>query len=307
MAGSSAPLRRLGAELRRLREAAGRTQVDVGQAIGRTHATFVNWERGKTKISKSDLVCLLAELGTPPDIRKALEDLRVEASQGANGQWATYELPGWLRPLVSFEQDAKLFANYEPRIIPGLLQTEDYARAINSDSPYKADPSLVERWTQARMERQRRLTGPRPLKLHVVISESALSLEIGGPDVQTEQIDRVLVASRARNITVQVLPDTESGRAPVHTNFALLHFPDPASDPPLGYFDSPLQGHLIHDQGDVITLIKMFNQVRKAALSPSASAEFLAAILKQRRGEDGEHARTEHGHVVQVQFQRRRG
>lgn len=304
MAGSSAPLRRLGAELRRLREAAGRTQVDVGQAIGRTHATFVNWERGKTKISKSDLVCLLAELGTPPDIRKALEDLRVEASQGANGQWATYELPGWLRPLVSFEQDAKLFATYEPSIIPGLLQTEQYARAVNSDSPYKADPSHVERWTQARMERQRRLTGPRPLKLQAVISESVLRTEAGTRAVLTGQLDRLLAASRARNITIQVLPSTEGGRAPTYTGFSVLHFPDRESDPPLGYFDSPLQGHFVHDEGDVLTMIKMFDQLRKIALSPSASAELLAAILQQRRGEDGEDARTEHGHVVQVQFQR---
>src|SRR5205085_1117305 len=75
MAGSSAPLRRLGAELRRLREAASRTQTDVGTAIGRTHTTLVNWERGKTKISKSDLVCLLAELRAPAEVRKGLEQL----------------------------------------------------------------------------------------------------------------------------------------------------------------------------------------------------------------------------------------
>ena len=120
MAGSSAPLRRLGAELRRLRDAAGRTQSDVGAAIGRTHATLVNWERGKTKISKSDLVCLLAELRAPVDMRKGLEQLREEAGHGA-GQWVVYGLPDWLRPLVSFEEDAVAETTFQPVIIDGLL------------------------------------------------------------------------------------------------------------------------------------------------------------------------------------------
>jgi len=120
MAGASAPLRRLGAELRRLRETAGRTQTDVGAAIGRSHATLVNWERGKTKISKSDLVCLLAELRAPLEVRKALEQLREEAGGGA-GQWVVYGLPDWLRPFVSFEEDAVTETSFQPVIIDGLL------------------------------------------------------------------------------------------------------------------------------------------------------------------------------------------
>lgn len=129
MAGSSAPLRRFGAELRRLREAAGRTQTDVGSAIGRTHATLVNWESGKTKISKSDLACLLAELGAAASVRTGLEQLREESRQGSS-QWATYGLPEWLRPLVSFEEDATALNSFEPVLVPGLLQTEEYARAF---------------------------------------------------------------------------------------------------------------------------------------------------------------------------------
>jgi transcriptional regulator with XRE-family HTH domain len=121
MAGSSAPLRRLGAELRRLRDAAGRTQTDVGAAIGRTHAILVNWECGKTKISKSDLVCLLAKLRTPLDVRKALGQLREECGQ-ATSQWTVYGLPNWLRPFVSFEEDAVAEASFQPVIIDGLLQ-----------------------------------------------------------------------------------------------------------------------------------------------------------------------------------------
>jgi hypothetical protein len=85
-------------------------------AIGRSHATLVNWERGKTKISKSDLVCLLAELRAPVDVRKGLKQLREEAGQGA-GQWVVYDLPDWLRPLVSFEEDAVAETTFEPVIV----------------------------------------------------------------------------------------------------------------------------------------------------------------------------------------------
>lgn len=149
MAGSSAPLRRLGAELRRLREATGRTQGDVGAAIGRTHTTLVNWERGKTKISKSDLVCLLAELRAPVDVRKGLEQLRDESGRGA-GQWVVYGLPDWLRPLVSFEEDAVAITAFEPVVVPGLLQIEEYARATHVTAPYVVAPSAVEKWVAAR-------------------------------------------------------------------------------------------------------------------------------------------------------------
>src|SRR3981189_1886728 len=117
MANASVTLRRLGAELPRLREATHRTQVDVGAAIGRTHTTLVNWERGKTRISKSDLAYLLTELGAPTAVRDELEQLRVEAGLG-KGHW-----PAWLRPLVSFEEDAVAVSNFQPLLIPGLLQT----------------------------------------------------------------------------------------------------------------------------------------------------------------------------------------
>lgn len=101
MAGSSAPLRRLGAELRRLREAAGRTQTDVGSAIGRTHATLVNWESGKTKISKSDLACLLAELGAAASVRTGLEQLRDQSRQGRRSGRLTVFLNGCARSSAS--------------------------------------------------------------------------------------------------------------------------------------------------------------------------------------------------------------
>ncbi|WP_083886109.1 helix-turn-helix domain-containing protein [Actinoalloteichus spitiensis] len=289
MAGSSAPLRRLGAELRRLREAAGRTQSDVGAAIGRTHATMVNWESGKTKISKSDLVCLLAELRAPAEVRKGLEQLRDQAGRGAS-PWAVYGLPEWLRPLVSFEEDATTVTTFEPVLIPGLLQTEDYARALHAAGRHKVAAGFVDKWIAARMQRQQRLSGPKPLRLHAVISEAAVRLQVGGPKVFADQLRRLLDAGRADNITVQVLAATKDGYGGVGSNFTVLHFLDARIDPPLGYFDGPLGGHMVSDEGDVVTLVNMFDDLRHMALSEADSAEMLAAILDQQQRKGAAHA-----------------
>ncbi len=289
MAGSSASLRRLGAELRRLREATGRTQTDIGTAIGRSHATMVSWEHGKTKISKSDLVCLLAELRAPVELRKGLERLREEGLRGA-GEWAVYDLPGWLRPLLSFEDDAVAVTAFEPVVIPGLLQTEEYARTIHVAGPHLTAPEDVDKWVAARMRRQQRLDGKKPLALHVVIAEASLRLQIGGQAVTTAQIGRLLEAGRADNITIQVLPFAAGAHPALASDFTVLHFADPKIDPPLGYYAGPLGGYLVDDEGDVAALVKMFDDVRHAALSEDDSTRMIAAILEETTQKGTDHA-----------------
>lgn len=282
MAETSAQLRRLGAELRRLREATGRTQTDVGEALGRTKTTILNWERGKTKLSKSDLVCLLAELRAPAELRKGLEKLRQEAPRRAP-QWATYGLPDWLRPLVSFEQDAVAIQTFQPVIIPGLLQTAEYARAIHTTGRHKVAPEFIEKWVAARMQRQQRLSGPSPATLHAVVAEAALRLETGGHAVFSRQLEKLIEAASTENITVQVLAAGETGYAGVASNFHVLHFAEVDAYPPLGCFDGPLGGYIISDEGDVATMVRMFEDLSQLALPESDSVELLTATLKKHR------------------------
>lgn len=282
MAGSSAALRRLGIELRRLREATGRTQADVGKAIGRTHATLVNWELGKTKIGRSDLVCLLAELRVPADIRGNLERLRDDVGYG-KGPWAVYGLPDWLRALSSFEEDAVRINAFEPVVIPGLLQTEDYARAIHLAGPYQTAPPDVERWVAARMQRQQRLAGSDGLLFHVVIAEAALRLQVGGIAVQSAQLERLLGSADIGNVVLRVLPASAGAHPALASNLSVLYFADSKSDPPLGYFDGPVGGYLVSDQGEVADMINMFDDVRSIALDEAESVEMIVAVLKEIR------------------------
>jgi Domain of unknown function (DUF5753) len=249
---------------------------------------LVNWERGKTKISKSDLVCLLAELRAPLDVRKALEQLREEAGLGT-GQWAVYGLPDWLRPVVSFEEDAIAETSFQPVIVDGLLQTEDYARATHLAASHLLAPSAVDSRVAARMQRQQRLTGPDPLRLHTVLTEAVLQLEVGGPAVMTAQLERLLAATSAENITIQVLPSTTWRHIGIASNLTVLHFADLVADPPLGYFDGPLGGYLISDPAEVNAMVNIYDDLRESALDAAESTELLAAILEEYRRKGSAH------------------
>ncbi len=289
MPAASAPLRRLGAELRRLREAQGRTQGDVGAAIGRTHATLVNWEHGKTKISKSDLACLLAELGAPADLVTSLENLRAEVGR-SGGPWAVYRLPERLKPLVSFEQDAVKIMSFEPILIPGLLQTEDYARAIHLAGHRVVTAEQVQRWVGARMQRQRRLFEAGTFILHAVVGEAALRLLVGGARTMSRQIERLVTLADNPNVTVQVLPTSNDGGVGVASNFTILHFANSETDPPLGYFDGPLGGTMVSEARDVTSLMGMFDDLCAAALSEDESVDLLRTVLRQQREEGDRYA-----------------
>ncbi|MGH3344500.1 MAG: DUF5753 domain-containing protein [Carbonactinosporaceae bacterium] len=149
--------------------------------------------------------------------------------------------------------------------------------------PYTTAPADVDRWVAARVQRQQRLTGPRPLRLHAVISEAALRLEAGGPAVMSAQLVRLLEAAESDNVTIQVLPPTAGAHPALASNFTVLHFATPELDPPLGYFDGPLGGYMIDDQGDVAMLINMFADLRAAVLTEADSAKVCSDILEAYR------------------------
>lgn len=278
---NSAARRRLGAELRRLREAAGLTQADVGVTLGRTPTTVLNWERGKTQIAKSDLVLLLAELRAPTEVRQSLEQLREEGGQRGSRQWATYGLPGWLRSLASFEEDAAAISRFETNVVPSLLQTEDYARAVLSALPQVLATRTVDAALEYRLARQPRLTGPEPARFHGIIAEGALRAEVGSSEVTVGQLERLLTAAEADNITLQVLPLTAGAYSAAMTGFGILDFSDATTDPPLAFFDSPLGGYLIHDESEVASLVTVFTDLARAALPPAESLTQVTAILNE--------------------------
>jgi transcriptional regulator with XRE-family HTH domain len=277
---NSAALRRLGAELRRLRDAAGLTSTEVGTRLSRSHATILNWERGKTQISRSDLVLLLAELRAPQEVRESLDQLREEARQGGGREWATYGLPSWLRSLASFETDAESIRSFETNVIPGLLQTEDYIRAVFQALPQLVAAASMDAAIEARLARQARLRHG-PMRLHAAVAETALRVVVGGTSVMAAQLERLLEAAAAENVTIQVLPASEGACSAAVASFGILSFADPAVDPPLAYFDGPLGGYLVHDESDVTCLSTVFSDLIDVALDPDESIAQVSAIMDE--------------------------
>nr|BFF01073.1 helix-turn-helix transcriptional regulator [Streptoalloteichus tenebrarius] len=253
----------------------------MGRAIERSAPTLVNWEHGRTNISKADLALLLKELGATDDVREELERLRRVSRQ--QGWWSVFKLPDWLRPLISFEQDAASITTFEPLLIPGLLQTEGYARAIHVAGTHTTDPADVEKRVEVRMARQRRLCGDEPVELHTIVGEAALRLEVGGAGVMADQLWHLVRQASVPNIRIQVLPFNAGAKAGVASNFTVMHFAEPRLDPPLGYIDDPFGGHIVDDQEDVSQLVALFGYLSESALDEPTSVDIIASIMDEYR------------------------
>ncbi|MDI2031480.1 helix-turn-helix transcriptional regulator [Saccharopolyspora sp. TS4A08] len=275
--GPTARRRRLGAHLAELRHAAGLTTADVAEFFGCTAQTIRNWERGTSTMKKVELAALLDKYGAAADTRSQLEETRREGSK--RGWWSTYKLPEWFKPYVGLETDAAMVCNFEVELIPGLLQTESYAREIHSSGGL-TKPDEVDKRVSARLARQRRLTEESPLELRVVISEGALRRRVGGPEVMQEQLDQLIKHAQLPNVIFQVLPFNAGAHASMPSGFTLLTFAE-QTDPDVGYLEGPLGGHVIEDVDDVTTLHNRFDRVRSAALPERESLSLVRTIARE--------------------------
>lgn len=214
--------RRLGIELRKLRENVGLNLIEAAALIdmGRPHLTHI--EAARTGISTERLRALVGEYGctSGPYID---ELVRMSESNG-KGWWSSYRkvLPQRSLDLAELEGRADTIQGYETLVIPGLLQTEPYMRALFRDSLADATPDQVETLVRFRLERQSILAAPQPVHLHVVIHEAALRLVVGNSRVMRAQLTHLLASARMRNLTIQVRP-FDAGAAPwIGASFSIV-------------------------------------------------------------------------------------
>jgi hypothetical protein len=200
------------------------------------------------------------------------ETLLALARQGKQRGWfARYgDLPTTYSRFIGLESAAVQMRDYEALVVPGLLQTEDYARAL-----VLADPSFdsegVNTRVRVRMERQALLTKPDPLTLIAVLDESVIRREIGGPDVIRAQLKHLVEMSELRNVTIQVLPFSGGAYAGMAGSFAILEFRDTAS---IVYAEA-LTGDIYQEADDVMRYGLVFENLRAAALSPLESIKLI--------------------------------
>lgn len=216
----------VGAQLRRLREASLITCEDAGEAIRASHSKISRLESGRTGFKTRDVADLLTLYGVRDEAeRAALLGLAEQAS--APAWWHEFAdiVPSWFEAYLGLEPAASVIRTYEVQFVPGLLQTEDYARAVvllgHNDAPY----AEVERRVALRMRRQRLLDGPESPKLWAVIDEAALRRPIGGADVMRAQIEHLVAMAEHPQVTIEIMPFSAGGHSAAGGPITILRFP----------------------------------------------------------------------------------
>jgi transcriptional regulator with XRE-family HTH domain len=263
----------LGAQLRRLRERASVTTERAAQVIEVSPSTLRRIESGRVGIKGPALTALLDEYGVDDaDLRETLLTMARTGKQ--RGWWAPYgDLPQTYRQYIGLESAAEEIHNFETVVVPGLLQTADYARAITRVAASQPTPEAVEQRVAARLVRQKLITEGQ-LKLHAVIDEAVLHRQIGGPPIMHAQLTALLDAIKQHNVSIQVIDFKEGAYASMLSSFHILHFPD---GPNVVYIEG-LTGDLYAEDDDVERCTVVFNSLRSSALSPSASAAMIKRI-----------------------------
>jgi transcriptional regulator with XRE-family HTH domain len=271
----------LGAQLRRLREAGNLTTAQAAEAIRATGSKISRLERGRSAARQRDVADLLTLYGVSDDTER--EQLLVLARQaGAPGWWQQYSdiLPRWLELYIGLEEAASIIRAYEVQFVHGLLQTEDYARAVILISNARAPAEEVDRRVSLRMQRQRLLTQPGPRQLWAVLDEAALRRSPAGPEVMRAQLEHLLELTALPNITLQVVPFHAGPHAAAGGPFTVLRFPEP--DLPDVVYLEQLNSALYLDQpGDVIDYVTIMDQLCVQAATGAASKDLLHALLRQ--------------------------
>ena len=270
--------RRLGRALQQLRVDAGLDREEVARELECSVRTLERTEKGSTVPSVPDFESMLALYGgTTPDQAAVLRELRKNAKR--RGWWAAFGdvLDG---TYVGFEDEAQTIRSFQAQVIPGLLQTEEYSRAI-LDAVRPDDPEGNEVRVRARMARKpllRRADPPAP-DLYVVLDEAALRRQVGSPAIMRAQLSELWSASQKPNIRIQIVPFTAGAHAGAQGSFVILSFGP--YDPDVIYVEGRA-GDLYPESAKAINTFNLdWERLLKVSLSPQESAEMLADMTKE--------------------------
>ncbi|MBV9160510.1 MAG: helix-turn-helix transcriptional regulator [Pseudonocardiales bacterium] len=224
------PARRLGRELKRLREALGKTQVEVGKYVGTPSTTISKIENADRNAPLPHLKLMLQLYEVAPAHAEYLTRLAQQAREP--GWWADYGdvVPTWFTEYVGLESAARAVWTYEQESVPGLLQTRAYTEAMTLAVSWTGPSESAEGFARVRATRQERLRGDAPMMLRAVLSEAVLHRQVGGAEVMREQVARLRDAASRPNITVQVLPFSVGAHPGMTGAFTMLRFVERSMD-----------------------------------------------------------------------------
>jgi transcriptional regulator with XRE-family HTH domain len=274
------PLRWLiGVELSRYREGTGLRLSEVAEQTGMSRAKVGHLETGFQQQDPDDIATLLGLYGVERrdlDRLTALTNCADETTWWA--PWAKV-LPDWLKTFVGLEGLAEAEFIFEPMIVPGQLQTGDYATAITAETP-RVRPDHGERVVNFRLARANRLTDPnRPLRLHAVIGEAALRLAVGTPEIRRAQLEHLIHIAALPNVTIQVIRPEDGFHTAMTGKFIVLDFEQAR---PIAYSELHDGAVYIQDQEQVRSYKLSADNLQRVALGPEKSVALLRSMLKTR-------------------------
>jgi transcriptional regulator with XRE-family HTH domain len=271
--------RKLRLELRRARSNANKTQADVAEAMDWSPSKLIRIERGDVGISSNDLKALLSYYGVddPEQIDQLVELARSARGTSVYDQFADLVKPGFAEYLA-YESSATVIRQYDPVLVPGLFQTEEYARGLFKEEG-RLDPEKSDRLWKLRVYRQSVHDRDSPPTLQVVLDEAALRRHVGGRRVMVHQLERLRDFAAAPYIDLRVLPFTRGAHPGLTGNFILLEFADSTLDDVL-HLEHINQITIRDDTELIAQYIDRFKYLQDISLPLEKSIDFLDVIIK---------------------------
>lgn len=278
--------RQLGDELRRLREAAGYTTSEAAEALDCTKGKISRIENGRVTVRLPDLTAMLHAYQLSDDsVRDRLAALARRANRRRReGWWHQYGsvLGDTYRDYIEMETICDAIRTFQAQLIPGLLQTPEYGRAVTVASRAWQTPEQIDQFVQVRLARQERLVGEDPLDLWAVLAEGVLRQEVGGPGVMHAQLEHLVSMAEHPNVTIQVLPFSRGAHSGMFGPYLLLSFPR-VSALDLVLTETPIGNIWMEQESEVHRFRELFDDARTSALPPTESLRLIRRIAKEHR------------------------
>ncbi|MEV7122389.1 MULTISPECIES: helix-turn-helix domain-containing protein [Kitasatospora] len=271
--------RRLGAELRRLRELRGMTAEEVAGRLMVSQSKISRLENGRRSISQRDVRDLCDVYQVEDErVRNGLMEMAKESRQ--RGWWHEFgDIP--YSVYIGLEAEASSIRAYESSFVPGLLQTPEYAEAVVTGTQPDTDPAAIRRRVEVRLKRQHRIHGEDQIgSLWVVVDEAVLRRQVGGPQVMAAQLYQLVELGERPNINLQVIPFSHGAHPGMTGTFSLMEFPESA-DSTVVYFEGVTSDLYLEKEADVRRYTNLYDHLRAAALSVTESRSMITQLAEE--------------------------
>jgi transcriptional regulator with XRE-family HTH domain len=271
----------VGTQLRRLRTEAGLSREQAGEAIRASEWKIHRLENGQVGFKERDIIDLLRLYGVT-DPTEVAEFVALAREANSPGWWQHYGdvLPPWFRTYVDLESVATLIRTYEGQFIPGLLQTDDYMRAVVQGAHLDESSEEAGRRVRLRMARQTLLTGEQPPRLWAVVDEAAMRRPVGGREVMRSQMERLIEAAKLPNVTLQVLAFDAGAHPAMVGSFSVLRFPEEEL-PDVVYLEHLTSALYLNKPEEVDQYLHIMESICVRAAPPDQTVALLHQILEE--------------------------